>query len=552
VRIALCQLNPTVGDFEGNLSLLSDTLSGLADADHDLAVFPELFLTGYPPQDLLEREWFVQRAEDALASVAAISRTFPHTAVLVGTVTRSAVAVGKGLHNSAVLLKDGKTLATVRKSLLPTYDVFDEARYFDAADGVRPVSLGDEVLGISICEDAWNDPSLWHRPVYTRDPISELADRGATLLLNISASPFYVGKDEIRYSLFSRHAARHGIPFAVVNQVGGNDELVFDGRSGVVMPDGSLLAYAPAFEESVLVVDTKDRGATSSFSPDDRIGSIRRALVVGVRDYVRKCGFDRVAVGLSGGIDSAVVAAIAAEALGGAKVRGITMPSPYSSQGSIEDSRVLAANLGTEFSVIPVSDIYESYLDELKPYLSGHEVGVTEENIQARIRGNILMAISNECGHLLLSTGNKSELAVGYCTLYGDMSGGLAVISDVPKTTVYALARAINSEREVIPRSIIEKPPSAELRPNQTDQDTLPPYETLDRILALYVDEGASPEDIVAEGIPRDTVDWVVRAVNANEYKRRQAAPGLKITSKAFGTGRRMPIAARYASSGGR
>jgi len=545
VRIALCQLNPTVGDFEGNVSLLAEALSDLPSPPPDMAVFPELFLSGYPPQDLLERDWFVKRTEVALSSVAALSRRFPETAILVGTITRSGPATGKGLHNSAVLLKDGDTIATVHKTLLPTYDVFDEARYFDPGEDVRPVPLDDEILGISICEDAWNDPTLWHRPVYTREPIAELSEMGATLLVNISASPFYAGKDEIRYRLFSRHASRHGLPFVVVNQVGGNDELVFDGRSAVVSPDGSLLTYAPAFERDVRVVDTRD-DAVGRFSPDDTVESIRRALVLGLRDYVRKCGFESVALGLSGGIDSAVVAAIASEALGPERVLGVTMPSPYSSSGSVEDSRALAENLGIEFRVVPISDIYESYLRQIIPRSGADGVGVTEENIQARIRGNILMAISNKSGHLVLSTGNKSELAVGYCTLYGDMSGGLAVISDVPKTTVYELAEAMNREREVIPRSIIQKPPSAELRPEQKDQDTLPPYEVLDRTLELYVDRGVSPGDIVSEGIPEDTVNWIVRAVNANEYKRRQAAPGLKVTSKAFGTGRRMPIAARY------
>jgi NAD+ synthase (glutamine-hydrolysing) len=546
MKVALCQLNPTVGDFNGNLSLLTEAMESVADERPELAVFPELFLTGYPPQDLLERDWFIRRAEVALSSVAAVSRRFPETALLVGTVTRSAPATGKGLHNSAVLMKDGETLATTHKVLLPTYDVFDEARYFDRGDEVKTVPLGEEVLGISICEDAWNDPSLWHRPVYTRDPMAELAERGATLFVNISASPFYVGKDEIRYRLFSRHASRHGLPFLVVNQVGGNDELVFDGRSALVAPDGSLLAYSPAFESDVRVVDTAEGDGVSRFTPDDRIASMRAALVTGLRDYVRKCGFSKVAVGLSGGIDSAVVAALAAEALGPSNVMGVTMPSPYSSAGSIEDSRVLARNLGINFAVIPISDIYQSYLDELSPYLGSHEVGVAEENIQARIRGNVLMALSNQSGYLILSTGNKSELAVGYCTLYGDMSGGLAVISDVPKTAVYALAEAINREHDAIPRSTMEKAPSAELRPDQTDQDTLPPYEVLDRILELYVDKGASPDEIADEDVPRATVDWVIRAVNANEYKRRQAAPGLKVTSKAFGTGRRMPIAARY------
>lgn len=545
MRVALCQLNPTVGDFEGNLALMERALTDVSAKSPDLAVFPELFLTGYPPQDLLDRPWFVDRAELALASVAALSRKHPGTAVLTGTVTRSSCRAGKGLHNSAVLLNDGEVLATTHKSLLPTYDVFDEARYFDAAPEVHPVPFGGELLGISICEDAWNDPSLWHRNIYTRDPIAELAERGASLIINISASPFYVGKDEIRYRLFSAHAAKHAVPFLVVNQVGGNDELIFDGRSAVVAPDGSLLAYLPAFEERIAVVDL---GTTErlEFTPDDRTDSMRRALVTGLRDYVRKCGFSKVAVGLSGGIDSAVVAALAVEALGAGNVSGITMPSPYSSSGSIEDSRILAENLGMGFAIIPISGIYQSYLDELDAYLGGDDVTVARENIQARVRGNILMALANESGYLVLSTGNKSETAVGYCTLYGDMSGGLAVLSDVPKTAVYALARNINREREVIPASIIEKPPSAELRPDQLDQDTLPSYEVLDRILDAYVDGTASPREIVEQGLPADTVAWVVRAVDSNEYKRRQAATGLKVTSKAFGTGRRMPIAARY------
>ncbi len=546
MRIALCQLNPTVGDFQGNVALMDNALARASEEHPDLAVFPELFITGYPPQDLLEKPWFIDQAKRALSSVSATSRKYPEIGILTGTVTRSDRPSGKGLRNSAILLRDGKVLATVHKSLLPTYDVFDEARYFDPGEEIRPIPFNGEVLGISICEDAWNDPSLWHRPIYVRDPIAELAEKGATVFVNISASPFHAGKAEIRYHLFARHAVRHGIPFVVVNQVGGNDELVFDGRSGCVSPDGTLPAYLPAFDESVRIVDLARAANGQSFVPDDEIESIGRALVVGLRDYVRKCGFQKVAVGLSGGIDSAVVAALAAEAVGPSNVFGVTMPSPYSSTGSSEDSRVLAENLGIGFAVIPISDIYQSYLDELQPYLSGPEVGVTEENVQARVRGNILMALSNESGHLLLSTGNKSELAVGYCTLYGDMSGGLGVISDVPKTTVYALAEHLNRDSEIIPRAIIEKQPSAELRPNQSDQDTLPPYDVLDGILDLYVDGGASPDEIVSQGFAAETVNWVTRAVNRNEYKRRQAAPGLKVTSKAFGSGRRMPIAARY------
>jgi NAD+ synthase (glutamine-hydrolysing) len=523
MRIAIAQLNPTVGDFAGNLAKAEKTLDSLRRDRPDLVVFTEMFLTGYPPLDLLERGWFVRKAEDALTKLADISRKHPHTGILVGTVLRSETPVGKGLHNSAVLIANGEIQAAVHKALLPTYDVFDEARYFDPGEPAAAVSFKDANLGITICEDAWNDPALWRRPVYDRDPVAELARCKATLLINISASPFAAGKDSIRYRLFDAHAKRHKLPFVVVNQVGGNDELLFDGRSMCVAPEGGLLTYLPAFREDVRVIDPRAGGSRIPFSPDDPVASTYGALLMGLRDYVGKCGFHQVLVGLSGGIDSALVCAIAADALGPENVLGVTMPSPYSSPGSIEDSRALATNLGIELATIPIADVYGSYLRDLTPYLAGDGVTVTKENIQARVRGNILMALSNEQCRLLLSTGNKSELAVGYCTLYGDMSGGLAVISDVPKTMVYALARHANR-----------------------DQDTLPPYEVLDPILDLYVEEGRSPDEIVAKGYDRKTVEWVVRAVNGNEYKRRQAVPGLKVTSKAFGMGRRMPIAARY------
>ncbi len=546
MRIAMAQLNPTVGDFDGNLAKLEETLRSVADARPDLAVFPEMFLTGYPPQDLLEKEWFVDRAERALARVTDISRKHPATELLVGAVVRRGATTGKSLWNSALLFRNGEIVAAHHKLLLPTYDVFDEARYFHPSTDVAVVPLGQETLGVSICEDAWNDPSLWHKQVYGTDPIERQAALGASVFVNISASPFYVGKDVLRYRLFAGHAKRHGAPFVAVNQVGGNDELVFDGRSICIAPGGELLAYLPAFQEAVEVVELSSAGTKTEFAPDDPTESVHAALVLGLKDYMKKCGFEKAVLGLSGGIDSAVVCAIAAEALGPSNVLGVSMPSPYSSPGSIEDSRALAGNLGVRFEIVPISEIYTSYLDTLEPHLEGREVDVTEENVQARIRGNVLMAFSNEHGYLLLSTGNKSELAVGYCTLYGDMSGGLAVISDVPKTMVYDIARHINRDGEVIPAATINKPPSAELRPDQRDQDTLPPYETLDRILDLYIDEGLSVDAIVAAGFRTETVAWVVKAVNGNEYKRRQAAPGLKVTSKAFGMGRRMPIAARY------
>ncbi len=556
MRIAIAQLNPTIGDFFGNLAKIEQALESTAAAAPDLMVLPELFLTGYPPQDLLERDWFIEAAEHALDRLEGISAQYPRTAILVGTIRRTGTIVGKGLHNSAVLIRAGSVVATVHKSLLPTYDVFDEARYFDPAVSTEIVELNGHRLGVTICEDAWNDPSLWRTSIYDADPVAALAAQGATVLINLSASPFYAGKDEVRYRLMSNHAERHNCPVVLVNQVGGNDELIFDGRSLCVRPDGSLAAYLPAFKEGVEVVDIDAPAAppttatttspTTAFKPDDHIASVRDALVLGLRDYVSKCGFTSVLVGLSGGIDSAVVCALAAEAVGPKNVLGVTMPSPYSSGGSVTDSEALAANLGIRFETIPIGDTLAAYQGMLAEQLDGDGVTLTEENIQARIRGNALMALSNETGALLLSTGNKSEIAVGYCTLYGDMSGGLAVIADVPKTMVYELARHINSGGEIIPQSTIDKPPSAELRPGQLDQDSLPPYDVLDDILDLYVDQGASPKDIVSNGMDRKTVEWVVAAVNRNEYKRRQAAPGLKVTSKAFGTGRRMPIAARY------
>jgi NAD+ synthase (glutamine-hydrolysing) len=546
MRIALAQLNPLIGDFEGNLAKIERTMVSLREARPDLAVFPELFLTGYPPRDLLERRWFVDQAMASLERLAEISKAHPATGILTGTVTRNGRGAGKGLSNAAVLVRNGD-LATIRpKSLLPSYDVFDETRYFDPAERVDVVGFAGEALGISICEDAWADPSLWPRKVYDSDPIEELVRLEATVLINIAASPFSVGKDEVRHRIFTGHSRRRGLPFVVVNQVGGNDELVFDGRSMVVGADGSLIAYLPAFEERVEVVDLAHPGPAVPFAPDDPAASVYDALVLGLRDYVRKCGFEKVVIGLSGGVDSALVCAIAVAAVGAKNVLGVTMPSPYSSAGSVDDSKTLAANLGVQLETVPIEGVYSAYLQALRPLFKETGLGIAEENIQARVRGNILMAISNKYGHLVLSTGNKSEQAVGYCTLYGDMSGGLSVISDVPKTMVYELARHVNREREVIPRATIEKPPSAELRPDQEDQDTLPPYEVLDPILDLYIEEGRSRRDIVKAGFDRATVEWVVRAVNASEYKRRQAAPGLRVTSKAFGMGRRVPVAARY------
>ena len=547
MRITLAQLDPVVGDIDGNTERIYETLSLCRNENPDLVVFPELFLTGYPPRDLLERKSFIDRSYNAVKDIMETSADFPDTAILFGAPRRTGNETGRGLYNSALLVKEGELLFTQHKSLLPMYDVFDEVRYFDPSPSAGVAALGDSNLGISICEDAWNDPLLFPGRFYTFDPQAELAAKGADVFINISASPFHAGKECVRFEIFQNHAKKHSVPFVVVNQVGGNDELIFDGRSMCLDANGNPIVVLPAFEEAIVTVDTSTPGVSGSYRPLDEVGSIRHALVLGVRDYVKKCGFSKAIVSLSGGIDSAVVCCLAVEALGPGNVIAATMPGPYSSAGSVSDSKVLTENLGIKMLEIPVTGIYDTYTDALDDLVDREkEANVTLENIQARIRGNIIMALSNEYGCLVLSTGNKSEMAVGYCTLYGDMSGGLAVISDVPKTTVYKLAREINSVRPVIPEAIISKPPSAELRPDQTDQDFLPPYEILDGILKAYIDEMNSPAEIVAKGFDKKTVEWVVAQVDRNEYKRRQAATGLKVTPKAFGSGRRMPIAAKY------
>jgi NAD+ synthase (glutamine-hydrolysing) len=544
----MAQLNPTIGDFAGNVEKLERTLAACANEAPDLVVFPELYLCGYPPRDLLERAWFIYQSMDAVTRVREVSRRYPGMGLLVGVPLPTNRLTGKGLYNAALLIEDGRVLQQQNKSLLPTYDVFDEARYFDPAQTTSVVPFHGERLGISICEDAWTDPELWLRPPYDFDPIGALAEAGATTLVNISASPFWAGKEEIRYRLLSNHARKHGLPLVFVNQVGANDELVFDGRSLYLDRSGSPCAVFPSFAERVQTVDTDRSDCVEVYQAQSTIGSVHQALVLGIRDYLRKTGFRQVVLGLSGGIDSALTCALAVAALGPENVIGVTMPAPYSSSGSVEDSRQLARNLGIRLLEIPISEVFAAYLKTLTPFLEGRAPDVTEENIQSRIRGNTLMALSNKFGYLVLTTGNKSELAVGYCTLYGDMSGGLAVIADVPKTMVYELARYMNRNGEIIPQASLTKPPSAELRPNQTDQDTLPPYDILDGILKLYVDEGRSLAEIVEQGYERETVRWVLRAVDRNEYKRWQAAPGLKVTSKAFGMGRRMPVAARYSA----
>jgi NAD+ synthase (glutamine-hydrolysing) len=546
MKVTMAQMNPTVGDVNGNLALVEDTLRRCAKHKPDLVVFPELFLVGYPPRDLLERADFVQHCQEAVQHLQEISGNYPETGILVGTVTPTRRAAGHGLYNSALLIHRGSVLFRQHKSLLPTYDVFDESRYFDPAPEVETMPFRGQVLGISICEDAWNDPEFWPRRSYPLDPIELLARRKATVLINISASPFSIGKEQVRYRLIRSHARKYEMPFILVNQVGANDELIFDGRSLFLDPRGEAVEVFPPFQEHLATVLTSSAGDPRLYAPQSDIEAIHQALVLGVRDYARKCGFSKAALGLSGGIDSSLACCLASEALGPENVLGVAMPSRYSSKASLDDARRLAEKLSIDFQVIPIDEIFAGYLETLQEQFKGTEPDVAEENIQARIRGNILMALSNKFGYLVLSPGNKSEMAVGYCTLYGDMSGGLSVLSDVPKTMVYELARHINREGTIISEEILKKDPSAELKPDQRDQDTLPPYETLDAILRLYIDEDCPVRDIIAQGFDPETVGWVVRAVNHNEYKRRQAAPGLKVTSKAFGIGRRMPIAAKY------
>jgi NAD+ synthase (glutamine-hydrolysing) len=545
MKVTLAQLNPVVGDVSGNLKKAADTLEQMREAT-DLVVFSELFLTGYPPRDLLEKPALIHRVQEAIEALAALSARYPETGVLVGAPLPTGRDTGKGLCNCAVLIHQGRVRLRQAKTLLPTYDVFDETRHFDPAAAVEVAPFKDEVLGISICEDAWYDPELWERHLYAVDPVKMQVERGATVLVNISASPFQVGKESLRHRLLLPHAQKHKVPLVYVNQVGGNDELIFDGRSLALDPKGEAIAVLPGFTEAVVTVDLSQAGTPGLYVPPAPIVTVHEALVLGLRDYLGKCGFSKAVVGLSGGVDSAVTCCLAVEALGRENVLGVLMPSPYTSRPSIDDSLILAENLGIETKLIPITPIYQSYRESLREPLELGEIEVTLENIQARIRGNILMAISNKYGHMVLSTGNKSELAVGYCTLYGDMSGGLCVLADVPKTMVYELARYLNRDREIIPGQIIRKAPSAELRPDQKDQDTLPPYDVLDKIMNYYLVEKYAYGDIIKQGFDPKTVRWVIRAIDRNEYKRRQAAPGLKITSKAFGMGRRIPIAARF------
>ena len=544
MKITIAQLNPTVGNLTGNTARAAELFTRAAGTT-DLLVFSELFLVAYPPRDLLEKPAFIDGVKLAVDELRQLSCRHPETGLLVGAPMPSDLATGKGLYNAALLIYQGQ-VSLQAKSLLPSYDVFDETRYFAPPAQVQVFPFKDQVLGISICEDAWYEYEANSRKLYPFNPIQELARQGATVFINISASPFFCGKEEIRYHLLKQHCQKYRAPFIYANQVGGNDELIFDGRSLALDARGEPVRVLPAFTEAVETVDLSQPGRPQYFQPGEKIASVHDALVLGLRDYLRKCGFTKAVIGLSGGIDSAVTCYLAQQAVGSENVLGVIMPSLYSSPGSIVDSQKLAQNLGVKTVTIPITPIYQAYLASLQEHFPVSDLDVSLENIQARIRGNILMAFSNKYGYLVLSTGNKSELAVGYCTLYGDMSGGLAVISDVPKTMIYELARYINRRGELIPAEIITKAPSAELRPDQKDQDTLPPYEILDQILEYYINEGLALVDIVARGFDPAVVRWVMRAVDRNEYKRRQAAPGLKVTSKAFGSGRRMPIAARY------
>ena len=540
MRLALLQINPTAGDLEGNAALIVRGARLAQEQGADLAVTPELALMGYLPRDLLMSQGFVRRSCQMLAHMAADLAGAPP--LLVGIATPNPAEMGRPLFNSAVLLQDGAVGPAFHKTLLPTYDVFDEDRYFEPARGPFVLELKGHRLGISICEDVWNDRDFWKRRRYHHDPIEDLAQAGAQAILNLSASPFTAGKQPFREEMLSHMAQKHGLPIAYVNQVGGNDDLIFDGRSTVFDGHGRLFARAKGFEEDVLVVDLDGAAgsiAEDDFTPESEIGN---ALVLGVRDYARKTRFRKVLLGLSGGIDSALTAAIAADAMGPENVLGVMMPSRYSSGGSVADSAGLARNLGIETLTLPISGVMDIYDSVLAEAFRGRSPDVTEENIQARIRGNLLMALSNKYGSLLLTTGNKSELAVGYCTLYGDMNGGLAVIADLPKMMVYRVARWRNQRRPDIPEAILTKAPSAELRPNQTDQDSLPPYEILDQILELHVEQSQSAEEIIAQGFDEATVRRVLRLVRMAEFKRKQAAPVLKVTSRAFGTGWRMPI----------
>ncbi|MFD0894131.1 NAD+ synthase [Luteolibacter ambystomatis] len=541
MKIGIAQINAVVGDFPGNVKRLVAAYRECMEAGADLVVTPEMSLVGYPPRDLVFKSQFVPKCLQALDHLAGEIRSVP---LLVGYVDHHAEGRGKPFRNAAAWLQDGEIRHRIWKSLLPTYDVFDERRYFEPGESCEPIGWNGHRIGVTVCEDIWTEDYL-QRPFYDRDPAAELAARRIDVLINLSASPFHVGKPAVRRALITDVACEHGVPVVYVNSVGGNDQLVFDGHSLVVSGEGKLLAALPGFVETCHVVDL-DTAPEIEPPVSEAAADLYEALVLGLRDYVTKCGFSSVCLGLSGGIDSALTAVIAADALGPQNVHGLTMPSGFSSSGSVDDSIALAEKLGIRCDVVPIQSTFESVKAAMKPVFGDLPEDVTEENMQARIRGLYLMSLSNKSGALLLTTGNKSELAVGYCTIYGDMCGGLAVISDLPKTKVYEVSRWINREREIIPWATIDKPPSAELRPDQKDQDTLPPYDVLDAILEGYVEQHLSADEIISQGHEESLVRWIQRRVDLNEWKRQQAAPGIRVTTKAFGIGRRMPIVQRF------
>ena len=542
MKVALAQINPTVGDLAGNEAKILAAYRRGVEAGAELVLCPELSVTGYPPRDLLLKKGFITRNLELLDRLAAATGK---VALVVGFVGKNEVRPGREVTNSVALLQHGKIVTTRAKTLLPTYDVFDEDRYFEPATENQPADFDGGKIALTICEDIWNDEDFWTERRYQHNPPVELAEAGAGIIFNISASPWNLGKNKTRFEMLRSIAHKTRRPVVFCNQAGGNDELIFDGSSLVFNANGDLIAQGKWFEEDFIVVDTESKATVQpiELSAEE---AVYKALTLGLRDYFYKCGFKSAVLGLSGGIDSAVTACIAVAALGKENVRGVSLPSQFSSQHSLDDARVLAGQLGIQYDVVPIEKAFETMKGQLQPLFAGMSEDTTEENLQARLRGVILMALSNKFGSLLLTTGNKSEIAVGYCTLYGDMAGGLAVISDVPKTMIYRIAKWLNREREIIPDSSITKPPSAELRPNQCDQDSLPPYDVLDAILDLYVVQGKSASDIVAAGFEEPVVRKVIRLIDLSEYKRRQAAPGLKVTTKAFGIGRRMPIAQRY------
>ena len=554
MKIGLLQLNSTIGDFAVNRQKLLAGYDQACALGAEFVLAPELFLCGYPPRDLLQRPDFIAANLAALAETAQGTGAIP---LCVGYVDRNPDKPGRGLKNSAAVLQNGKIIWRTHKSLLPTYDVFDEDRYFEPAKSVAPFEFNGRKLGITICEDIWNDQDFWPDRLYRRDPVKELIAQGAEIILNISASPWHDGKERTRLEMLQRVARDEKIPLAQVNLVGANDELIFDGHSVVLDACGEPLAFGKGFEEEIFVANMEIGGASvpasrlvRSLAPPAgfpaREAQIFSALSLGIRDYVHKCGFKSVILGLSGGIDSALVAVLAADALGAENVLGVAMPARYSSAGSLNDAEALAKNLGLRYEVVPVEPAFLAVEKQLEKVFAGTEPNEAEENMQSRLRGVTLMALSNKFGALVLTTGNKSEMAVGYCTLYGDMNGALAPLADVFKTDIYKIARWVNREREIIPAASITKPPSAELRPDQTDQDSLPPYETLDAILESYVVKNLGKEEIIRTGFAAAVVNDVVNKINFSEYKRRQAAPGLKISPRAFGMGRRIPIAQKF------